>query len=406
MSALKSPLSVGNVQAPNRMVHQPMECNDSLNGFPSEFTLKRYQRMARGKAGITVVESTTVAGSALSRIHQLICDEQHRSGIDKLTHEFKKLNRDTLLCYQLTHPGQASDARFSDVVRVYDPWISGKTAGRLLEKKEIKELREAFIQGAEIVYRSGADMVDIKLCHNYLGCQMLRPANSRSDEYGGSLENRMRFAKEVIEGIKEKVRDPKFTIMVRFSFYEGKTMPLKPDLGGIGTRGPASSEIDFEEPCEMLRMLVKYGADIINVSGGEVIPVKKPAGLEVGNPKTYSMYHHLDFAKRVKRLSLGVPVIASGFSVFGEDIPVVGENSVTNGYCDMVGIGRQSLVDPDVDRILKGSGDYCNRCMGCIELLVAQMPVGCTCYDPLYAMMRKSARLTSGKELSEEDEKK
>jgi len=297
----------------------------------------------------------------------------------------------------LTHPGQACDPRFSDVVRVYDPQDSSNAPGRKLDKQEIKELRGAFIKGAEIVYQSGADMVDIKLCHNYLGCQMLRPANKRSDEYGGCLENRMRFAKEVIEGIKEKVHDPKFTVMIRFSFYEGKTQPLKPDVGGIGTRGPDSSEIDFEEPCEMLRMLVKYGVDIIDVSGGEVIPVKKPVALEANNPQTYLAYHHLDFAKRVKGLSLGVPIIASGFSVFGEDVPIVGENSVTNEYCDMVGIGRQSLVDPDVNSILKGSSDYCNRCMGCIELLVAQMPVGCTYYDPLYAMIRKSARLTSGK---------
>jgi 2,4-dienoyl-CoA reductase-like NADH-dependent reductase (Old Yellow Enzyme family) len=139
---------------------------------------------------------------------------------------------------------------------------------------------------------------------------------------------------------------------------------------------------------------VKYGVDIINISGGEVIPIKKPAAMEINKPQSYSTYHHLDFAKRVKGLNLGVPVIGSGFSVFGKDMAAVGEGSVLNGYCDMMGIGRQSLVDPDVLRIIEGKCNYCSRCMGCIELLVAQMPVGCTQYDPVYSMIKESTRLT------------
>lgn len=399
MPVLDSSLTIGNRRAPNRIVHQPMECNDSINGFPSEFTLKRYKRMAKGKAGITIIESTTVNGSALSRRHQLIADQRHKPGIDKLTREFKKINQDTLLCYQLTHPGQVGDPRFSEVVRVYDPQDPSKAAGRKLDKHEIKEIRESFIKSAEIIYQSGADMVDLKLCHNYLGCQMLRPANTRNDEYGGSLENRMRFAREVIEGIRDRISDSKFKIMVRFSFYEGKTSPLIPEVGGIGTTGPNSTEINFEEPCDMLRKLVKYGVDIIDVSGGEVIPVKKPAVLEINDPQSYSTYHHLDFAKRVKNLNLGVPIIASGFSIFGKDISTVGENTILNGYADMVGIGRQALVDPDIHRILKGNGNYCKRCMGCIELLVAQMPVGCTQFDPIYSMLKESYRLNTGNNL-------
>jgi 2,4-dienoyl-CoA reductase-like NADH-dependent reductase (Old Yellow Enzyme family) len=395
MSILESPISIGAVKAPNRIVHQPMECNDSFKGFPSELTINRYRKMAAGKAGITIVESTTVVASALSRNHQLITDEKHRSGINQLTQEFKRVNQETLLCYQLTHPGAVSDPRFSDVVRVYDPQDSSKWVGRLLSKGEIKDLKEAFIKGAEIVHESGADMVDFKLCHAYLGCQMLRPANTRNDEYGGSLENRMRFTKEVIEGIKERIADPKFKIMVRFSVYEGGMRPGTPEVGGIGAIGPDSTEFDFEEPYEMLRMLTKYGVDILDISGGEVIPVKKPAPLDINNPQSYASYHLLDYAKRVKSLNLGVPIVASGYSLFGQDMAMVGENSILQGYADMMGIGRQALVDPDLRRILKGDTNYCKRCMGCIDLLISQMPVGCTQYDPVYAMLRESARLNS-----------
>jgi len=113
--SLNSPIWIGDRKAPNRVVHQPMECNDSFKGFPSELTLRRYRRLAEARAGITIVESTVVVSSSRSWLHELIADEQHRSGIERLTSEFKKVNQDTLLCYQLSHPGQIRDPRFSDL---------------------------------------------------------------------------------------------------------------------------------------------------------------------------------------------------------------------------------------------------------------------------------------------------
>jgi len=393
---LNSAVWIGDRKAPNRVVHQPVECNDSFGGFPSELTLNRYKRLAEARAGITIVEATAVVSSSISRLHQLIADKQHRQGIEKLTSEFKKINQDTILCYQLTHSGQISDPRFSEVVRLYDVEDSRTAIGRKLETSEIRQIREAFIKGAEIVHDSGADMVDIKLCNGFFGSQILRPANTRNDEYGGSLDNRMRFAKEVIEGIKERISDPNFKVMTRFSIYEctttvdGEPVPI---MGGVGTKGPESTEFSLDEPHEMLRMLVNYGVDILNITGGVHFPPKAPKEFRIDNPRSYSTYHYLDFARGVKDLKLGVPVICSGFSVFGENISRVGENSILHGYTDMVGIGRQALADPDIKRILAGNAQYCTRCRGCNELLLAQMPVGCTHYDPVYTVIRDSTRL-------------
>ena len=393
---LNSTIWIGDRKAPNRVVHQPVECNDSFGGFPSELTLNRYKRLAEARAGITIVEATAVVSSSISRLHQLIADEQHRQGIEKLTNEFKKINQDTILCYQLTHSGQISDPRFSGVVRLYDVEDSCTAVGRKLETSEIRQIREAFIKGAEIVHDSGADMVDIKLCHGFFGSQILRPANTRNDEYGGGLDNRMRFAKEVVEGVKERISDPNFKVMTRFSIYEcttavgGEPVPI---MGGVGTKGPESTEFSLDEPHEMLRMLVDYGVDILNITGGVHFPPKAPKEFRIDNPQSYSTYHYLDFARGVKDLKLGVPVICSGFSVFGENISTVGGNSILHGYTDMVGIGRQTLADPDIKRILAGNAKYCTRCRGCNELLLAQMPVGCTHYDPVYTAIRESARL-------------
>ena len=264
-----------------------------------------------------------------------------------------------------------------------------------METNEIRQVREAFIKGAEIVHDSGADMVDVKMCHGYLTSEILRPANNRNDEYGGSLDNRMRLAREIIAAIKEKISDPNFKIMTRFSLYEGKTRTGETIIGGVGTKGPESTEFNTDEACEMLRMLVDHGVDMVNVSGGPIIPPKAPKEFEFDNPQTYATYHFLDYSKRVKDLNLGVPIISTGYSVFGKNIKTIGENSILHGYADMIGIGRQILVDPDIERILAGNANYCIRCGRCMELLMNLMPSGCAQHDSVYTLIRESARLHS-----------
>ena len=392
---LTAPISFSGLKAPNRVVHQPMECDDSPNGFPGERTLDRYRRLAEGSAGLTVVEATSV-GRNRARINQLMIDEEHRQGIENLTKAFKGVNPDALLFYQLTHAGQISGefqqpgVPRSEVVRVYEPEGFDRKPGKLLSSEDIDGIIEAFIRGAEIVHDSGADGVDVKLCHGYLGGQLLRPANHRDWEYGGSLENRMRFPERVITGIKEKIPDPDFCVMVRFSIDEGdNTTGGEPVAGGVGTTGPDSTEHSPKEPLQMIGMLKSYGIDILNLTAGIpaynadawVRPARPPKSFDIDNSDTYTEYHHLAYSLQAKKLNLGIPVIASGFSIFGKDMAQVGENAIKNGFADMIGIGRQTLADPNIERILSGEADYCVRCKGCAKLLVGQVEVGCIRYD-------------------------
>ena len=388
-----SPISFGSLEASNRIVHQPMECDDSPDGLPGESTIERYKRLAEGGAGITVVEATSV-GSDRARINQLMVDEDHRHGIESLTKAFKDTNPEPLLFYQITHAGQIS-GKFdrpgvpeSEVVRVYEPTGFDRRPGRLLSSTDVDEIIEAFIRGAMIVHDSGADGVDVKLCHGYLGGQLLRPANNRDWEYGGSLHNRMRFPERIISGIKEEI--PDLCVMVRFSIDEGdRTKDGEPVAGGIGTKGNDSTEHSLEEPLEMIRMLKSYGVDILNLTAGIpaynadkwVRPAKPPASFDVDDPHTYAEYHHLAYSLEVKKLNLGIPVIASGFSVFGKNTGQAGENVIRYGLADMIGIGRQTLADPNVGRILWGEANYCVRCGGCAKLLVGQVEVGCSRYN-------------------------
>lgn len=392
---LASPISLGSLEAPNRIVHQPMECDDSPNGFPSDRTLGRYKRLAEGRAGITIVEATSV-GNDRARINQLMIDEEHRKGIAELTKTFKDANSDALFFYQLNHAGQISGnfdqpgVPKSEVVRAYEATGFDCKPGRLLSSKEINEIIEAFVNGAVIVYDSGADGVDVKLCHGYLGGQLIRPANNRNWEYGGSLKNRMKFPERIIAGIKERIPDPNFSTMVRFSIDEGdETANGEQVAGGIGTRGHDSMEHSLEEPLEMIKMLESYGMDILNLTAGIpaynadkwVRPAKPSKAFDADNPETYAEYHHLAYSLAVKKQNPEIPLIASGFSIFGKEMAKIGEKAIENGFADMVGIGRQSLADPDVERILSGEADYCVRCRGCARLLVGQVAVGCIKYD-------------------------
>jgi 2,4-dienoyl-CoA reductase-like NADH-dependent reductase (Old Yellow Enzyme family) len=401
-NSLTSLIDIRDRQAPNRVVHQPMECNDSPNGFPSRLTLERYKRLAEAHAGITVVEATSVGPESRARIHQLVADEEHSRGIAGITDVFKGKNNKTILCFQITHSGQISDGRFSEAVRVYKPSGFDAFPGRYLSAPDIDQIVRAFITAADIVDSSGADMVDVKLCHGYLGGQLIRPANTRPDEYGGSLDNRLRFAQRVIEGIRERCPDLK--IMTRFSMYEGdNTSEGRPVTGGVGTTSPNSTEFSLEEPLEIVRRLKEFGVDVINVSAG--IPryngdawvrnAKAPKGFDPAESSTYGNYHHFMYSQAAKSLDLGIPIIASGFSIFGNQFAVVAENVVNEGYADMVGIGRQSLADPRVERLLAGDADYCVRCKGCSELLVSQAFVGCSHHDPMYGAQRDSIRLST-----------
>ncbi|MBD3184029.1 hypothetical protein GF312_17225 [Candidatus Poribacteria bacterium] len=392
---LMTPITFSNLTAPNRFVHQPMECDDSIDGFPSGRTLDRYRKLARGKAGITMVEAVSV-GNNRARINQLMVDEEHRKGICELTKAFKNVNPDSLFIYQLNHAGQISgefhrpDVRESQVVRVYKPKGFDNKPGKMLTVEDINEIIDAFIKGAEIVYDSGADGVDVKFCHGYLIGQITRPANDREWEYGGSLENRLRFPKRIIEGIKERITDPDFCLMVRISMDEGDAISSGETItGGVGTTGPESSEHSLDESLETLKMLADWGVDILNISTGIpaynadtwVRPAKPPKTFDADDPTTYTQYHHLAYSLTAKKLDLGLPVVASGFSVFGKDIGKVGENAIREGYADLIGIGRQTLADPDIERILSGEANYCVRCRGCAKLLVGQVPVGCIKYD-------------------------
>jgi 2,4-dienoyl-CoA reductase-like NADH-dependent reductase (Old Yellow Enzyme family) len=397
LEILSSPIKIGKKTAPNRIVNQPMECNDGdASGNPTELTFRRYQNLAKGGAGIIFVESLTITYESRARKNQLKISEETAKGFERLVKEMKEVNGKSLVLFQINHAGRVSQAAFSKVVSLYP---TGDPSIHLLTEEEIEEIGEKFIKAAAIAKQVGADGIDFKHCHGYLCGEMLRPANIRQDRFGGSFENRTRFFRETTGKIKQAVGEDNFLLGVRYSFYEG--IP-----GGLGTPGPEEVVEDIFEPLRFAKMIEELGMDFVNVSAG--IPAITP---EIVRPtKNYpeGVYRHFGWAKAVRAL-VKIPVIGSGYSYLRDgkndlkepnsskkSFLYYAEKNLKEGNVDLVGIGRQSLADPlFAKKMLSGQIEqvnFCTACGGCSVLLTSQKEVGCTAYNKYYKNILREAK--------------
>jgi 2,4-dienoyl-CoA reductase-like NADH-dependent reductase (Old Yellow Enzyme family) len=363
---LFSPGRIGGRATINRFAAQPMEGNDADQGAVSERTLGRYRALAEGQWGVIVVEALSISPDSLARKNQLIIDRARLGGYAKLVHEMKRIAPDTVVLFQITHSGRKSGKDFSEPVAAYEP-----TGGeRLLSADELRQIQQGFVEAALIAREAGADGIDFKLCHGYLGCELLRPANLRPDEWGGSFTNRTRMLRESVGAIRERIKEGGFILGSRISYYEGIR-------GGCGTAAADDIVEELSEMDELIRLMGRLGFDYLNVSAG--IPgvtseITRPT------PGSKLMYlHQFRYARRAKALAVSMPVIGSAYSVLGAEALAAAEENLGRGDADFIGWGRQTLADPRFPyKVKQGQEvDYCKLCSGCSKLMVEQKPVGC-----------------------------
>ena len=394
---LSSPIRIGNKLAPNRIVNQPMECNDGdPYGNPTELTLRRYRNLAEGGAGMIFIESLTISYESRARRNQLKIAEDTARGLERLVKEMRETNDRSLILFQINHSGRISQAAFSKVVSVYQ---RGDPSIHPLTEKEIDDIGSRFAKAAVIAKQVGADGIDFKHCHGYLCGEMIRPANTRPDQYGGTFENRTRFFRETTQKIKKAVGDGSFLIGARFSAYEG--IP-----GGFGTAGPKEVIEDLSEPIAFAKMLGETGMDYVNVSAG--IPQITPEIVRPTRDFPEGVYRHFGWAKAVKN-TVKIPVIGSGYSYLKDgkndlkepdlakkSFMYWAEKNLKDGHVDLVGVGRQSLADPSFAKKILAAGarsiHYCRACGGCSILLRSQREVGCTTYQDHYRKVLRQVK--------------
>ena len=227
---------------------------------------------------------------------------------------------------------------------------------RPLTKEEIHSIVKSFGDGAYNAKRGGFDGVEIHAVHEgYLLDQFaISMFNQRTDEYGGSLENRLRFAKEVVEEIKRRCGDD-FPVVLRFSV---KSMIKDWREGALPGEVFEEKGRDIEEGLEAAKLLVSYGYDALDTDVGTYDawwwnhpPMYMKKGL------------YRPYCKMVKAV-VGVPVLCAGRM----DNPDMAVEAVKNGECDMVSLGRPLLADPDyVNKLRAGRVAEIRPCISCQE---------------------------------------
>ena len=401
---LFQPIRIGNHTAENRIAINAMECCDAdEQGNPSDITYRRYEELFRGNAGVIVVEALSVMAESRGRLHQLTALPNNQKALERFVRKLKNVNDKPIMIWQLTHSGELSQPEFSQRVSVKPlPGLEGD----LLTEDDVDHILDQFVLAAKMAHDCGADGVDFKLCHGYFGTQLLRPYNDRKWKYGGSFENRARFAYEGYERIAKEINDPDFLVGSKISVWEG--IP-----GGMGTAGPDTAIPDPTEVIELVQGLEERGAKFIVESAGN--PSLTLALTQPDRQIPDHVYLHFGYQKLLREaLAPETAVIGSAYSVLRDGKNKLGaanreqksftywaNKNIADHVCDMVAIGRQSLADPRLPEKLAAGREsdvnWCTACDNCIEFLIRQKPVGCSVYFKEYTESLKQIRREEGR---------
>lgn len=220
---------------------------------------------------------------------------------------------------------------------------------RAMTTREVKKLVQDYIKAAERCQKAGVDIVELHAAHGYLIQQFLSPnTNKRTDEYGGSFENRMRFLAEIVTGIKERCGKD-YPLMVRLSVDEMYAQLGKPGKG-----------YDLETGKQIAKRLEELGVDAINVSSACYDTYNywlEPTSFEPG----WRAY----LAKAIKE-TVTIPVVAANFM----RSPDQAEQQLQDGVQDFIGSARSFICDPNwVRKVEEGHPQEIRRCIGCLHCI-------------------------------------
>jgi NADPH2 dehydrogenase len=310
---LFEPFTVKNVTFKNRIVMSPMCMYSAENqqGFLEEWHYVHYTTRAVGQVGLIIVESTAVLPEGRISSKDLgIWSDDHIQGFSKLVSMVKK--HGAKIGIQLGHAGRKADLEGDIYAPSAIAFNEKYKTPKEMTKEDIQKAIRAFQEGARRAKEAGFDVIEIHAAHGYLINQFLSPlSNKRTDEYGGSEENRLRFLLETIKAVKEVWDGPLF---VRVSANDYHEKGLTPD--------------DY---VEIAKQLKEQGVDLIDVSSGAVVPAKI---------HSYPGYQ-VPFAEKIKH-GADIPVGAVGLITTG----IQAEEILQNNRADLVFLARELLRDP------------------------------------------------------------
>ena len=387
--ALFTPLKVGGVTIKNRFVHAPMEGTAPLewttgykfNEHAKEYLLDR----ARNEVGLIIPGIITVksmiggkwlykSGKKFQKELTEFMDEIHKNDCKMFIQLGAGFGRVMVMIDMLA---RLMDKKFlakmlkvnritaspSELPSVWDP--NRKCPEITVE--EIKEIIEGYGKGAKVLKDCGVDGVEIHAIHEgYLLDQFtIKNTNNRTDEYGGSLENRARFVTDIIKAIKKECGED-FPVVVRYSV----TSKMRGfNKGALPGEKFEEFGRDYEESAKLAKLLEEAGADALDADNGSY-----DSWYWAHPPMYMPLACNLDDAKFIKK-QVNIPVFCAGRM---ED-PITGVEVIEKEEIDAVAIGRQFLADPEyVVKVKEDRLDDIKPCLACHNacFAVAQKPEG------------------------------
>ncbi|WP_042355711.1 FAD-dependent oxidoreductase [Bacillus rubiinfantis] len=351
---------IGSLTLKNRIVMPAMGTNLSgPNGEVTPQQIAYYEERAKGGTGLIIAEFTCIDyeyGKGMT--NQLRIDEDRFiPGMHRLANAVHKYGAKMFV--QLHHAGRQSNSGLIGGKQIVAPSaVTIAAVGeepRELTTAEVKELVEKFVKSALRCKQAGIDGVELHAAHGYLINQFLSPsANIRTDEYGGSFENRLRFLKEIVAGIKEHCGSD-YPITVRLSVDEF-------DEGGT----------DVQLSKKIAQYLENIGINGIHASAGNYNSFYK-----IIDSPSYPQGWRVYLAEEIKQV-VKIPVIAIG--VIRE--PAFANAVIAEGKADFVALGRGHIADPEWARKAKEGRDpeirRCISCLHCIQSVNKNLHVQCS----------------------------
>ena len=332
-------VSIRGVKARNRIIISPMCQYSAEDGHVTDWHLVHLGKFAQGGAGIVFVEATAVEKRGrITHGDVGIWDDAHIPGLRRIA-DFVK-SQGAVPAVQLAHAGRkASMARpwygngpltQADTDRGDVAWrtiaptaaavAEGYAAPRAFERGDFDTVKRAFLEGVRRARGAGFEIIELHGAHGYLFHSFLSPiSNTRTDEYGGSLENRMRFPLEVIAAVRKAWDKPLFVRVSSIDDVEGGW--------------------SIEDSVAFARQLKKIGVDVVDCSSGGIAG-SATAATKTTLPRVPGF--QLPFSEQIKK-EAAIATMAVGLIL----TPQQAEEALKTGRADLIAVGREALFDPN-----------------------------------------------------------
>ena len=377
-----TPVKLRNLELKNSFIKTDTYEGMSKDGIPDERLFDLHASMAANDVALTTVAYGAVNEDGLTHEDQMVIDGSATPYLEKLVRSVH--GKGGKISIQLTHCGYFTRSTRYKSRKPLGPsrtlnkygLMKGRPYSKAMTKADIQQTISDFAEAAKVSKQSGFDAVEVHMGHGYLLSQFLSPAiNKRKDEYGGSLENRMRFSLEIINAIRKEV---------------GEGFPI---FCKINLDDDFSNGFTLADCIKTVQMLEVHGVDAVILSGGFTsispfylmrgeIPLKEMVesepnylqkfalrffGRSIIKKYEFSENFFLKQAIQVRKITK-MPLVNVGGIISAEGI----EEVMDEGF-DMIAIGRALIAEPDFLKKVKNNTEYrspcdqCNICVGYME---------------------------------------